>query len=159
MKRAKITHKDGRKWQADQSDFSSEAAFDAWKNEQILKNSWGLPERIVEAIPGSYDPSDVLEEIPEVIEGDVTVSPAKVRLRAEYTVEIEDISQEVAAREAAKAKLQAAKDELKLARQLVVDAKDATTDAKQRQVLVKLAKAILQLSKAQGIANVNESEE
>ena len=68
----------------------------------------GLPERIVEAIEGSYNPADVLEEFEELVSecveevldenGEVLVpaTPAvfksMVKLKAEYSIEIDDIS-------------------------------------------------------------------
>ena len=152
MKRVKVSHKDGRKWGAEFADPTS------WQAEQIQQNSWGQPERIVEA-DGNYDQADVLESYPEVVEGDVTVEPARVKLKAEYSIEIEDITAELAANESKKQKLESAKNDLKSVRSLITDAKDATTDVKQRQVLIKLAKAVLQLSKAAGIADANEAED
>jgi hypothetical protein len=89
MKRVKITHKDGRKFENELADPT------AWIAQESANNSWGLAERTVEAIQGTFDPADVLEEIPEVTQGDVTVSPAMVRLKAEYTIEITDIAEEI----------------------------------------------------------------
>jgi hypothetical protein len=115
------------------------------------------PERIVEA-DGNYDQADVLESYPEVVEGDVTVEPARVKLKAEYVIEIEDITQELAANESKKQKLDSAKNDLKQVRQLLVDAKAADTANKRDKVLVDMAKAILKISKALGLADADESE-
>ena len=95
-------------------------------------NVWGLPERIVEDIEGTYDPAEVIEHIdlivkeaipaqliseaiPAVVdEQGVVVTPEvlavyseevpavikkQVKLKAEYTIEIVDISKEHALQE------------------------------------------------------------
>ena len=80
-----------------------------------LHPAWGLPERIVNKDSG-YDLEDVLEEIPAITEtktrmveqvdefGNVTeveetyediIEPAKVRLRSEFSIEVEDITAQV----------------------------------------------------------------
>jgi hypothetical protein len=58
---------------------------------------FGLPERIVEVDSEPYTEDDILESIPAVMDGDEQLEPPKVRLRAQYTIEIEDISAEVQA--------------------------------------------------------------
>lgn len=70
----------------------------AWIAECVASNAWGLPERIVlhKDEPGaeSYDDADVLEE---EIRPNLDGSEQKwVKLKAEYTVEIEDITDQVA---------------------------------------------------------------
>jgi hypothetical protein len=83
----------------------------AWIAECIAQNAWGLPERTVPK-SADYDPADVLEEIEHVMtpaidevvneSGEVVqeaipaVTVKMVKLRAEYTVEIVDISAEAA---------------------------------------------------------------
>jgi len=86
------------------------------------------------------------------------VEPARVKLKAEYVIEIEDITQELAANESKKQKLDSAKNDLKQVRQLLVDAKAADTANKRDKVLVDMAKAILKISKALGLADADESE-
>jgi hypothetical protein len=88
----------------------------AWIAECVAVNAWGKPERWVlhkdEPMAEAYDDADVLEEIIEEVspaveavldDQGVEVSPAipavtqkKVKLKAEYTVEIEDITTQVA---------------------------------------------------------------
>jgi hypothetical protein len=81
-----------------------------WITEAESKNHFGIPERIVEAIEGTYDPADVLEEIDELVspevlevldENGVVAIPASpaifkkmVKLKAEYAIEIIDITAE-----------------------------------------------------------------
>lgn len=81
----------------------------------ISNNVWGLPERIVDDVEGSYDPADVLEHIDLVVaeavpavldeQGSVVTEevPAvikkQVKLKPEYTIEIVDITQEHALKE------------------------------------------------------------
>lgn len=98
----------------------------------VANNSWGLPERIVDDVEGSYDPSDVIEhidlvvaeavpaaiiseavpavldeqgnvvtpEVPAVYSEEVpAVIKKQVKLKAQYTIEIVDISQEHALKE------------------------------------------------------------
>ena len=87
-----------------------------WIAGHVKRNSWGKPERWVlhkdEPMAEAYDDADVLEEMIEEIQPaveavlddqGVEVSPAipavtqkKVKLKAEYTVEIEDITAQVA---------------------------------------------------------------
>ena len=118
----------------------------------------GLPERTVEANSEPYTSEDVLEEIPAVMDGDEQLSPPMVRLRAQYTIEIEDITAEVAANESKKQKIESAKNDLKQVRKLLEDAKAADTNNKRDKVLVDMAKAILKISKALGLADADESE-
>jgi hypothetical protein len=88
----------------------------AWIAECVAVNAWGKPERWVlhkdEPMAEAYDDADVLEERTDEIQPaveavlddqGVEVSPAipavtqkKVKLKAEYTVEIEDITAQVA---------------------------------------------------------------
>jgi hypothetical protein len=109
-----------------------------WIADCIAGNYWGLPERIVDDVEGTYNPADVIEyleteispEIPpylisqeiegspaivdedgNVVQEEVLSSPAiyseaipavtkkQVKLKAEYTIEIVDISQEHALQE------------------------------------------------------------
>lgn len=86
-----------------------------WIADCVAGNFWGKPERIVDDIEGTYDPADVLEEIDELVSpaieevvdenGVVTIpaSPAvfkkMVKLKAEYTIEIIDITAEHALQE------------------------------------------------------------
>lgn len=98
----------------------------------ISNNVWGLPERIVDDVEGSYDPADVIEhidlvvaeavpaaliseavpavldeqgnvvtpEVPAVYSEEVpAVIKKQVKLKAEYVIEIVDISQEYALQE------------------------------------------------------------
>lgn len=110
MKQISIKNKQGLiGWQAEMVDPS------AWIADCIAQNLWGQPERWVEWSEG-LDPSEILEEkeeileeaverIPEVmndageiVQVEVEAKPAVVRkmvkLKAEYSVEITDISQE-----------------------------------------------------------------
>jgi len=82
----------------------------AWIAECVASNAWGKPERWVlhkdESLAEAYDEADVIEEKTEelthsVVAGDDTqselvTSQKWVKLRAEYTVEIEDITARVA---------------------------------------------------------------
>lgn len=85
-------------------------------NETYYEKSFGLPERIVEDIEGSYDPADVIEKYTETVKAPVIAYEMKpdesgnmvevpfelepgiyhktVKLKAEYTIDIEDISYE-----------------------------------------------------------------
>ena len=81
-----------------------------WVTEAESKKHFGIPERIVDDIDGTYDPDDVIENIDELVSpaveevvdenGVVTIpaSPAvfkkMVKLKAEYTIEIIDITAE-----------------------------------------------------------------
>jgi len=87
-----------------------------WVAECVASNAWGKPERIVlhkdEPMAEPYDEADVLEDIIEEVspaveavmdDQGVEVSPAieavtvkKVKLKAQYTIEIEDITAQVA---------------------------------------------------------------
>jgi hypothetical protein len=109
MKSAKIENYDGRKWQGEPSLDPSE-----WIAEQIKLNSWGLPERTVEVDSEPYTEEDILESIPAVMDGDEQLEPPKVRLRAQYTIEIEDITAEVQAQAVAKRVLEAIQEGNKL---------------------------------------------
>jgi hypothetical protein len=88
----------------------------AWIAECVAVNAWGKPERWVlhkdEPMAEEYDDADVLEEIIEEVspaveavldDQGVEVSPSIpavtqkwVKLKAEYTVEIEDVTTQVA---------------------------------------------------------------
>jgi hypothetical protein len=90
--------------------FESESATTTFWDDKVAKNGMvsGLkPERTVEANSEPYTSEDVLEEIPAVMDGDEQLSPPMVRLRAEYTIEVEDITAEVQA-QAVAASVQAA---------------------------------------------------
>jgi hypothetical protein len=118
MKKVVITLKDG------QQTFSEKLDPTSWIAECVDSNAWGKPERWVKHKDegGDYDEADVLEErlaeiipavpfqpeIPAVYEGGVLISDAipavpevpavmqkQVKLRAEYTIEITDISQQI----------------------------------------------------------------
>jgi hypothetical protein len=70
----------------------------AWIAECVASNAWGKPERWVlhkdEPMAEAYDDADVLEE---ETRQDIDGSEQKwVKLKAEYTVEIEDITAQVA---------------------------------------------------------------
>lgn len=71
-----------------------------WIDSCIKQNLWGKPERWVlhkdESMSEAYDEADVLEE--KIEEHDAR-SVKMVRLKAEYTIEIEDISKEYALKE------------------------------------------------------------
>ena len=104
MKNVIVTRKNGSTAGAEMSDPTQ------WIADCVAGNVWGKPERIVEAIEGTYDTADVLEEIDELVSpaveevvdenGVVTIpaSPAvfkkMVKLKAEYTIEIIDITAE-----------------------------------------------------------------
>lgn len=61
---------------------------------------YGQPERIVDDVEGSYNPADVLEHIDIVVEEATEELPAvikkQVKLKAEYTIDIIDMTQEYA---------------------------------------------------------------
>ncbi len=71
----------------------------AWIAECVASCAWGKPERWVlhkdeAALIESYDDADVLEEeMRDTLEG---VAQKWVKLKAEYTIEIEDITAQVA---------------------------------------------------------------
>lgn len=71
-----------------------------WIDSCIKQNLWGKPERWVlhkdESMSEAYDETDVLEE--KIEEHDAR-SVKMVKLKAEYTIEIEDISKEHELRE------------------------------------------------------------
>lgn len=94
MKRVVISLKDGVKTFSEQSDPAG------WIDECVSANAWGKPERWVlhkdESMSETYDEADVLEE---KIEEDKMRSVKMVKLKAEYTIEIEDISKEHELRE------------------------------------------------------------
>jgi anion-transporting ArsA/GET3 family ATPase len=107
---------------------------------------------------------ELLETIPEVIEGDETKEPekyrvlrqfvvekAKVRLRAQYQIEIEDISQEIAAQEAKKLERVEAVRELKKVQQMVDAAKEVSNLADAKRQLEFQAIAIQRILKHLGI--------
>jgi len=108
MKRVKITRLNGSTAGAEMEDPS------AWIAQCVASNAWGKPERYVlhkdEPMAEPYDEADVLEEkivvdaeaIPEVLDESGAIIqeaiPAKshkeVKLRAEYSIKIEDITAE-----------------------------------------------------------------
>lgn len=78
---------------------------------QMFKNKYPRLDEIIVNADSDYDPADVMEEIPAVYEirkieqidelGNITevdeevlVEPAKVKLRAEYTIELQDMTHE-----------------------------------------------------------------
>jgi hypothetical protein len=87
-----------------------------WIASCVAGNVWGKHERIVDDIQGSYDPADVIEkftvtikepviayeikpdESGNMVEAPFEMEPGiyehKVKLKAEYTIEIEDITYE-----------------------------------------------------------------
>jgi len=69
-----------------QASFGTLDLANEWLAQEVANNSFGKPERTVEANSEPYTQDDVLEEIPATEE-----EPAKVRLRAQYTIEIEDL--------------------------------------------------------------------
>jgi hypothetical protein len=88
MKKVTIKNKLGvAGWGAEMADPT------AWIAECVASCAWGKPERWVlhkdESMAEAYDEADVLEE--QMIEVD-QVSKKHVKLKAEYTVEIEDIT-------------------------------------------------------------------
>lgn len=106
MKKAIITLKDGQKT------FSESLDPQSWIADGVAGNWWGRPERWVlhkdEPMAEGYDEADVLEEriVEDMPAQDAVMDDAgaivqeaiparthkEVKLRAEYTVEIEDIS-------------------------------------------------------------------
>lgn len=68
-----------------------------WIADCIASNAWGKPERWVlhkdEPMAEAYDEADVLEE--RIVDGLDGTSHKEVKLKAEYLVEIEDISAQV----------------------------------------------------------------
>lgn len=104
MKRVKVKNKAGVIcWQAEMED----QLVAGYIESQTAVKAWGNPDRIIEATE-PHDVADVIEEIPST-----NTSPAKVKLKAEFTVEIEDMAAEVAAREAKKAAKQAIRGKIK----------------------------------------------
>lgn len=94
MKKVSIIRKNGSSAGAEMLDPSQ------WLADGIAGNWWGKPERWVlhkdESMSEAYDEADVLEE---KIEVDEMRSVKMVKLKAEYTIEIEDISKEHELRE------------------------------------------------------------
>ena len=94
MKKVSITRTNGSTAGAEMEDPSE------WIAQGVANNWWGKPERWVlhkdESMSEAYDEADVLEEKTE--EHDAR-QVKMVRLKAEYTIEIEDISQEHELRE------------------------------------------------------------
>jgi hypothetical protein len=68
----------------------------AWIAECVAANAWGKPERFVlhkdEPMAEVYDDVDVLEE--KVEQDPLGVERKYVKLKAEYTIEIEDITEQ-----------------------------------------------------------------
>jgi hypothetical protein len=183
MKRVKVTHKDGRKWQGEFADPTQ------WKDEQVGLNSWGLPERtILSSEP--HDVADVLETIPEVtelvpekkivhpqhykmVDGYLVyipetietipehtniVSPAKVKLKPEYTLIEEDMTAEIAAKNAVVASKDTAKTATQKAKQALAAAKSATTLAETQAALIKVSRSLFNLVKYLEITDPTEAE-
>ena len=102
MKKVIVTRKNGSTAGAEMADPTQ------WIADCVAGNVWGKPERIVDNIEGTYDPADVLENIDELVSpaveevvdenGVVTISASPavfkkmVKLKAEYTIEIIDIT-------------------------------------------------------------------
>jgi len=90
MKKVTIKNKLGvAGWGAEMADPT------AWIAECVASCAWGKPERWVlhkdeAASREAYDDADVLEE--ETVESTVEAPKKMVKLKAEYTVEIEDIT-------------------------------------------------------------------
>lgn len=65
-----------------------------WIADCIASNAWGKPERWVlhkdEPMSEAYDEADVLEE--RIVDGLDGASHKEVKLKAEYTIEIEDVT-------------------------------------------------------------------
>lgn len=92
MKKVTIKNKQGvMGWGAEMLDPTQ------WIAECVAGNVWGKPERWVlhkdEPMAEAYDEVDVLEE--RIVDGLDGASHKEVKLKAEYTVEIEDISAKV----------------------------------------------------------------
>jgi hypothetical protein len=70
----------------------------AWIAECVASDAWGKPERWVlhkdEPMAEAYDDADVIAE--EIVESTDGPAQKMVKLKAEYTVEIEDITAQVA---------------------------------------------------------------
>jgi len=112
MKKVIVTRKNGSTAGAEMADPTQ------WIADCVAGNVWGKPERIVDNIEGTYDPADVLENIDELVSpaveevvdenGVVTISASPavfkkmVKLKAEYTIEIIDITAEHALEECIK---------------------------------------------------------
>ena len=65
-----------------------------WINDCIVNNYWGKPERWVLADSELYEPSDILQT-EERIDEITSESTSWVLLRADYTIEIEDITEQL----------------------------------------------------------------
>ena len=91
MKRVNIIQKNG------QHTFNELEDPSQWVADCIASNAWGKPERWVlhkdEPMAEGYDEADVLEE--RIVDGLDGASHKEVKLKVEYTVEIEDISAQV----------------------------------------------------------------
>lgn len=92
MKKVIIKNLDGVQTHGGLFDDASE-----WIAEGVRENWWGLPERWVDASE-SHDVKDVLDEQEEIdsTTGDII---SKVKLRAQYSIEIIDVTQEHALRQ------------------------------------------------------------
>lgn len=62
----------------------------AWIAESLSINSWGKPEREIVALSEAYDEADILSTRTEEIDG---VTTEYVTLKAEYVIEVEDITE------------------------------------------------------------------
>lgn len=94
MKKIKITHKHNPiGWEEKLADSEAQA----WVDQMIQAQAFGKPERWQlhkdEPMAEAYDEADVLEEKTEQVDG---VDHKWVKLKAEYTVEVEDITAQVA---------------------------------------------------------------
>lgn len=105
MKKIKITnYKTGQQYYGFEHKFANYEALIDWKNQEVSNNSWGKPEREIVALYEAYDESDILstreveiqpagiDELGEIIYPAVTQT--LVTLKAEYIIEIEDITAE-----------------------------------------------------------------
>lgn len=82
-----------------------------WIDSCVKSNVWGFPERIVDDIEGTYNEEDVLEKFQEIISPEIqevmndageivqefvpAVIKKQVKLKAEYSVEITDITAQI----------------------------------------------------------------
>jgi len=88
MKKVNITRLNGSNASAQ---FATEEQANDWIAQGVAANWWGLPERTVVVDSEPYTEDDILESIPAVMDGDEQLEPPMVKLRAQYTIEIEDL--------------------------------------------------------------------
>lgn len=81
-----VNNKNGRQFGAQ---FDNLSELELWKNSQITKNSWGLPQRMIINPEYSIDANDIISDITESdFEGNQV---RKVILKPEYTYEIKEV--------------------------------------------------------------------